>query len=87
MFKAFFDKLILMIRKCKNIELRGFAHLMQVNVYSRRKYRVNHKLGNARFLLIVSQLMKVEKKILDKMKGTYESFKMAPTLSCCYEYF
>ena len=44
-------------------------------------YRVDHKFGNVRFLLIVSQLMEVN------MKGTYQSFKTAPTLLCCYEYY
>ena len=31
------------------------------------KYRVNHKFGNALFLLIASQLMKIEKHFLAKM--------------------
>ena len=33
-------------------------------------YKVDHKFGNARFLLIVSQLMELEKNFFAKMKGT-----------------
>ena len=79
-------------------EIPGLAHyllplaLFESLLYSRdpiyRVYRVNHKFGKALILLIASQLMEVEKNCLAKMKGTYQSYKMTPTLSLyCENYW